>query len=162
MVETGTLIVLIQIISFDFIFNFVIGYGKTNSITLLSDIMSDNNGPSCSKTDTNPSCSKTTSISNCNTTNLNDSCSNPGLSNEDEELTLPRASVNKMIKDALPNIRVANDVREMIMNCCTEFIHLVSSEANQVCMAQQKKTINAEHLLIGKLLLTNYNLVYNS
>lgn len=54
-----------------------------------------------------------------------------------------------MIKDALPNIRVANDVREMIMNFCTEFIHLVSSEANQVCMAQQKKTINAEHLLTG-------------
>lgn len=122
--------------------------------------MSDNDGlvPSCSTsnpmpsssiTDSNPSCSKPTQISNCNTTSLNVSCSNPGPSNEDEELTLPRASVNKMIKDALPNIRVANDVREMIMNCCTEFIHLVSSEANQVCMAQQKKTINAEHLLTG-------------
>jgi histone H3/H4 len=85
---------------------------------------------------------------------LNYNCNNPlGLSNEDEELTLPRASVNKMIKDALPNIRVANDVREMIMNFCTEFIHLVSSEANQVCMAQQKKTINAEHLLTGKFLI---------
>lgn len=125
--------------------------------------MGDNNGPSCSTSNnTLPSCSKTTSISNCNTTSLNESCSNPGLSNEDEELTLPRASVNKMIKDALPNIRVANDVREMIMNCCTEFIHLVSSEANQVCMAQQKKTINAEHLLIGKSQPTNYNLLHNS
>lgn len=131
------------------------------SITRPSIIMSDNDGlvpscstsnslPSCSKTDSVPSSSKTSTISNCNTTSLNDCCSNPGPSNEDEELTLPRASVNKMIKDALPNIRVANDVREMIMNCCTEFIHLVSSEANQVCMAQQKKTINAEHLLTGK------------
>lgn len=109
--------------------------------------------PSSSITDSNPSCSKTTRISNSNTSSLNEGCSNPGPSNEDEELALPRASINKMIKDALPNIRVANDVREMIMNCCTEFIHLVASEANQVCMAQQKKTINAEHLLTGKFKL---------
>lgn len=137
----------------------IVGYGSNMSVTK-SSIMSDNDGiipscstsnsmPSCSQTDSIPSCSKTTPIPNCNTASLNVSCSNPCLSNEDEELTLPRASVNKMIKDALPNIRVANDVREMIMNCCTEFIHLVSSEANQVCMAQQKKTINAEHLLTG-------------
>lgn len=138
------------------------------SITTPSNIMSDNEGPSCStssplpsgsKTDSIPSCSKTTSIPNRSPTHLNDNCSNPGPSNEDDELTLPRASVNKMIKDALPNIRVANDVREMIMNCCTEFIHLVSSEANQVCMAQQKKTINAEHLLTGKL-LSIYQFIY--
>nr|BAH72328.1 ACYPI002304 [Acyrthosiphon pisum] len=103
--------------------------------------------PSSSITDSNPSCSKTTQISNPNTSSLNEGCSNPGPSNEDEELALPRASINKMIKDALPNIRVANDVREMIMNCCTEFIHLVASEANQVCMAQQKKTINAEQFI---------------
>jgi len=108
--------------------------------------------PSCSKTDSVPSCSKTTSVPNYNSASMNDNCSNPGPSNEDEDLTLPRASVNKMIKDVLPNVRVAYDVREMIMNCCTEFIHLVSSEANQVCMAQQKKTINAEHLLTGKLI----------
>lgn len=133
------------------------------SITQPSNTMSEKDGlvpsssspsplPSCSNTDSIPSCSKTTTIPNSNSTSLNDSCSHPGPSNEDEELTLPRASVNKMIKDALPNIRVSNDVRELIMNCCTEFIHLVSSEANQVCMAQQKKTINAEHLLTGKLL----------
>ncbi|XP_050428539.1 protein Dr1 [Adelges cooleyi] len=100
--------------------------------------------PSCSKIDPVPSSSKSMTMPNCSAVSRSKSS---GLSNEDEELTLPRASVNKMIKDALPNIRVANDVREMIMNCCTEFIHLVSSEANQVCMAQQKKTINAEHLL---------------
>lgn len=136
------------------------------SITQHSNIMSDNDNivPSCSTSNPIPSCSNTNLISsnskiiqnaNCNTVNLNESCNNPGPSNEDEELTLPRASVNKMIKDALPNIRVANDVREMIMNCCSEFIHLVSSEANQVCMAQHKKTINAEHLLTGKWINTN-------
>jgi len=119
------------------------------SITQPFNIMNDSDGsvPSCSTSNPIQSCNTTDSIQSSGKTAQTDSCSIPGPSNEDEELSLPRASVNKMIKDALPNIRVANDVRDMIMNCCTEFIHLVSSEANQVCMAQQKKTINAEHLL---------------
>ncbi|KAG8228624.1 hypothetical protein J437_LFUL008275 [Ladona fulva] len=66
---------------------------------------------------------------------------------DDEDLTLPRASINKMIKEILPNIRVANESRELILNCCTEFIHLISSEANDICNQQSKKTINAEHVL---------------
>lgn len=47
----------------------------------------------------------------------------------------------------MPTIRVANDSRELILNCCTEFIHLISSEANEVCNQRNKKTINAEHVL---------------
>ncbi|OWF54704.1 protein Dr1-like [Mizuhopecten yessoensis] len=66
---------------------------------------------------------------------------------EDDELSIPRAALNKMIKELIPNIRVANDARELILNCCTEFIHLVSSEANDICNKQQKKTISPEHVL---------------
>lgn len=44
-------------------------------------------------------------------------------------------------------MRVANESRELILNCCTEFIHLISSEANEVCNTRNKKTINAEHVL---------------
>ena len=66
---------------------------------------------------------------------------------DDDELTIPRAAMNKMIKELLPNIRVANDARELILNCCTEFIHLISSESNDICNQQQKKTISAEHVL---------------
>lgn len=72
---------------------------------------------------------------------------------QDDELTIPRASMNKMIKELLPNVRVANEARELILNCCTEFIHLVSSEANEICNQQQKKTINAEHILACVYLL---------
>lgn len=71
-------------------------------------------------------------------------------SGDEDELTLPRASINKMIKEILPNIRVANESRELILTCCTEFIHLLSSEANDICNQQQKKTINAEHVLLGR------------
>ncbi|XP_017068123.1 protein Dr1 [Drosophila eugracilis] len=66
---------------------------------------------------------------------------------EDDELTLPRASINKIIKELVPTVRVANDSRELILNCCSEFIHLISSEANEVCNMRNKKTINAEHVL---------------
>ena len=67
----------------------------------------------------------------------------------DDELTIPRAAMNKMIKELLPNIRVANEARELVLNCCTEFIHLISSESNEICNQQQKKTISAEHVLVA-------------
>ena len=69
---------------------------------------------------------------------------------DDDELNIPRAALNKMIKELVPNIRIANDSRELILNCCTEFIHLLSSEANDICNKQQKKTISPEHILAGK------------
>lgn len=72
---------------------------------------------------------------------------------EDDELTLPRASINKMIKELVPSVRIANEARELVLNCCTEFIHLVSSEANEICNHLNKKTINAEHILLGNYLI---------
>ena len=71
--------------------------------------------------------------------------------NEEEELTIPRAAMNKMIKEIVPSVRVANEARELILNCCSEFIHLLASEANDICTQQQKKTINAEHILGGRI-----------
>ena len=72
-----------------------------------------------------------------------------GGAGDDDDLSIPRAALNKMIKELVPNIRIANDARELILNCCTEFIHLVSSEANDVCNKQHKKTITPEHILAG-------------
>lgn len=70
---------------------------------------------------------------------------------EDEDLTIPRAAMNKMIKELLPNVRIANEARELILACCTEFIHHLSTEANDICNRQQKKTISADHVLGGEL-----------
>ncbi|XP_072104160.1 protein Dr1-like [Mobula birostris] len=67
--------------------------------------------------------------------------------NNDDDLTIPRATINKIIKEVLPNIRVANDAREMVVNCCTEFIHLISSEAYEICSQSEKKTISPEHTM---------------
>lgn len=68
----------------------------------------------------------------------------------DDDLTIPRAAINKMIKETLPSVRVANDARELVVNCCTEFIHLISSEANEICNKSEKKTISPEHVIQGK------------
>lgn len=67
----------------------------------------------------------------------------------DDEVTIPRAALNKMMKEILPHVRVAADARELILNCCTEFIQLISSEANDICNKQSKKTISPEHVLAG-------------
>lgn len=69
------------------------------------------------------------------------------MAETDEDLTIPRAAMNKMIKELLPHIRVANDARELVLNCCSEFIHHIATEANDICNKQQKKTISAEHVL---------------
>lgn len=75
-------------------------------------------------------------------------------SGNDDDLTIPRAAINKMIKETLPNIRVANDARELVVNCCTEFIHLISSEANEICNKSDKKTISPEHVINGEPMYT--------
>ncbi|XP_077965948.1 protein Dr1-like [Styela clava] len=66
---------------------------------------------------------------------------------DDDELNLPRAAVNKLIKETLPQVRVSNESRELIVQCCNEFIHLLSSEANEMCNKNAKKTIMPEHVL---------------
>ncbi|CAG0903426.1 unnamed protein product [Darwinula stevensoni] len=66
---------------------------------------------------------------------------------QEDELTIPRASINKMIKEFLPTIRVANESRELILNACSGFIRFISTEANRICTQQQKKTISADHVI---------------
>lgn len=70
-----------------------------------------------------------------------------GSANEDE-LSLPRATVYKLIAEMLPNdITCAKETKELLLDCCNEFIHLVASESNTVCEKEAKKTIAAEHVL---------------
>lgn len=45
------------------------------------------------------------------------------------------------------DVRVANDTVDLLIECCTEFIQLVSSEANEVATKEQKHTIQPEHVV---------------
>ncbi|KAI0637861.1 histone-fold-containing protein [Trametes polyzona] len=66
----------------------------------------------------------------------------------DEDLSLPKATVTKMIAELLPNeVTCAKDTRDLIIECCVEFIHLISSEANEICEQESKKTIAPEHII---------------
>ncbi|KAJ2254939.1 negative cofactor 2 transcription regulator complex subunit ncb2, partial [Coemansia sp. RSA 455] len=68
-----------------------------------------------------------------------------GPANEDD-LSLPRATVYKLIAEMLPeDIVCAKDTRDLLLECCNEFIHLIASESNDVCEKEAKKTIAAEH-----------------
>jgi len=65
-----------------------------------------------------------------------------------DDLSLPKATVSKLIKEMLPDdVKCANETRDLILECCVEFIHLVSSEANDVCAKENKKTIAPEHII---------------
>lgn len=68
---------------------------------------------------------------------------------EDDE-KLPRSALNKLIRDAIPNVRVGNETRDVVFSACMEFIKRVSAEANRLCELEQKKTIAPEHVLKGK------------
>jgi len=66
----------------------------------------------------------------------------------DDDLSLPKATVAKMISELLPNdIVCAKETRDLVIECCVEFIHLLSSEANEICEQESKKTIAPEHII---------------
>lgn len=54
-----------------------------------------------------------------------------------------------LLQELLPNVRIANESRELVLNCCSEFIHYIATQANEICNQHHKKTINAEHILTG-------------
>ncbi|KAL7746870.1 negative cofactor 2 transcription regulator complex subunit ncb2 [Sorochytrium milnesiophthora] len=66
----------------------------------------------------------------------------------DDELCLPRATVTKLVHEMLPpDMSIAKETRDLLIDCCTEFIHLVSSEANDICEKEARKTIAPEHVI---------------
>ncbi|KAI8811700.1 TATA binding protein-associated phosphoprotein [Cladochytrium replicatum] len=66
----------------------------------------------------------------------------------DEDLSLPKATVAKLIQEMMPSeIVCARETRDLLTECCVEFIHLISSQANEICEKETKKTISGEHVI---------------
>jgi histone H3/H4 len=118
---------------------------------------------------------------------MSDREGNSGPPPTDDDLSLPKATVAKMIsgtsrqcmpqlhyllggythKELLPSdIVCAKETRDLVIECCVgehllslvslktsklthspEFIHLISSEANEICEQESKKTIAPEHII---------------
>lgn len=45
------------------------------------------------------------------------------------------------------DISCSKETRDLLIDCCVEFIHLLASEANEICEKESKKTISPEHVL---------------
>ncbi|KAF9909987.1 negative cofactor 2 transcription regulator complex subunit ncb2 [Linnemannia zychae] len=70
----------------------------------------------------------------------------------EDDLSLPKGTfhptVQKLINEMMPDdIACAKDTRDLLIDCCVEFIHLLASEANEICEKETKKTIAAEHVI---------------
>lgn len=65
-----------------------------------------------------------------------------------DDVSLPKATMFKIIKEMLPpDVRVARDAQDLLVECCVEFINLISSESNEVCGKEEKRTIAPEHVI---------------
>ncbi|KAK3354590.1 histone-fold-containing protein [Neurospora tetraspora] len=66
-----------------------------------------------------------------------------------DDLSLPKATVQKIVSEILPSstgLSFAKEARDLLIDLCVEFISLVSSEANEISEKESKKTIACDHI----------------
>jgi down-regulator of transcription 1 len=59
------------------------------------------------------------------------------------------ATVQKIVSEILPpssGVSFSKEARDMLIECCVEFITLISSEANDISEKEAKKTIACDHI----------------
>jgi histone H3/H4 len=68
---------------------------------------------------------------------------------------LPQATVQKIINEVLASkaadenvqsMTFTKDTRDLLIECCVEFITMISTEANEIAEKDAKKTIACEHI----------------
>ena len=65
-----------------------------------------------------------------------------------DDVGLPKSSLQKAIKDLLPgDMRIAGDATDLLVQCCNQFVHLVSTQANVVSEREKRSTISPEHVV---------------
>lgn len=53
-----------------------------------------------------------------------------------DDVGLPKSSLQKAIKDLLPGeMRIAGDASDLLVQCCNQFVHLVSTQVGGGCCA---------------------------
>lgn len=75
---------------------------------------------------------------------------NPETLEEATKLTRSdTATVQKIITEILPpssGVTFGRDARDLLIECCVEFIRMLSSEANDISEKEARKTIATEHI----------------
>ena len=70
------------------------------------------------------------------------------ITGANQDLTLPRQTIANLVQDLMPDGFVCpRDTRDLLVSCAGEFVHLITSEANEVCERLAKKTIMPEHFM---------------
>ncbi|KZV19405.1 hypothetical protein F511_08746 [Dorcoceras hygrometricum] len=71
---------------------------------------------------------------------------------------VPLANLTRIMRSALPpHAKIADDAKESIQECVSEFITFVTAEANARCHSEQRKTIYAEDVLSAMRTLGFHN-----
>lgn len=66
----------------------------------------------------------------------------------EQDRFMPIANVIRIMRRVLPtHAKIADDAKETIQECVSEYISFITSEANERCQQEQRKTITAEDLL---------------
>lgn len=61
---------------------------------------------------------------------------------------MPKATVQKMVSEIIPpDVTFSRDTRDSLIECCIEFIMILSTESNDIAEKDSKKTIAPEHVL---------------
>ncbi|ORY28471.1 histone-fold-containing protein [Naematelia encephala] len=66
----------------------------------------------------------------------------------DDDVGLPKATVFKLIQEMLPpDIACSKEAKDVIVECCVEWVKLISTQSNTICDESSKKTISPEHVI---------------
>eukprot|EP01119_Soliformovum_irregulare_P025936 TRINITY_DN9737_c0_g1_i2.p1 TRINITY_DN9737_c0_g1~~TRINITY_DN9737_c0_g1_i2.p1 ORF type:complete len:141 (+),score=45.62 TRINITY_DN9737_c0_g1_i2:76-498(+) len=77
----------------------------------------------------------------------------------DDEPSLPRATVVRLMKQyAGDDVRFSPATIDLIVDCCVEFIHILTSASNEICASEKKVQIKPDHLIkaLESLGFSNY------
>ncbi|GAB4845946.1 hypothetical protein Ancab_024952 [Ancistrocladus abbreviatus] len=76
-----------------------------------------------------------------------------------QDTYLPMANVTRIMRRALhPNAKIADDAKDTIQECVSEFIGYITTDVKDRCQNEQRKTITAEDVIwsMDKLGFENY------
>lgn len=66
----------------------------------------------------------------------------------EQDRFMPIANVIRIMRKVLPtHAKISDDAKETIQECVSEYISFITSEANERCQREQRKTITAEDVL---------------
>jgi histone H3/H4 len=71
------------------------------------------------------------------------------MADDECEVGLPQKGLNLIIKEVIPDVRIANESRDLLNQCCVEFIKHLSVEAQRISAHDRRKTIYHEHVQKG-------------